>query len=166
MKKTVLFMLLITLNITQNFSQDDKNNVKFWDHVQFGGGLILGFSNNVTNLGISPSAIYNFDEKFSAGIGVSYLYSKAKDIDDALNVYGGSLITLYNPLKEIQISAEFEETILNRSGFDSINNEALYIGAGYTIGRNVAIGLRYDVLYDQNTSIYASAFSPIVRVYF
>jgi hypothetical protein len=166
MKKILLFVLLLTFSITQNFSQKNKDTTNFWDNVQFGGGLTLGFSNNVTNIGISPSAIYNFDEKFSAGLGASYLYSKAKDIDDALNVYGGSLITLYNPTREIQLSAEFEETILTRSGFSSANNEALYIGAGYTVGRNVAIGVRYDLLYDDNTSFYASAFSPIVRVYF
>jgi len=160
-------IVIIIVSFNQNFSQEDaKNKGSFWQNVQFGGGINIGFSNNVTNLGISPSAIYNFNENFSAGLGVSYLYAKDKRFEDALNVYGGSLIALYRPIKEIQLSSEFEEIILNQSGFKSRNVEALYLGAGYSVGRNITIGVRYDVLYDSNTSIYGSPFSPIVRIYF
>ena len=43
---------------------------------------------------------------------------------------------------------------------------ALYVGAAYSMGRHAAIGVRYDVLYDDEKSIYDSAFTPFVRVYF
>lgn len=166
MKYNLFFLILIlVLNLTYSQEINSEKSV-FWSKVQFGGGLNLGFGNDVTNLGISPSAIYNFNEKFSAGLGLSYLYVKDKRIDDALNIYGGSLITFYKPLEQMQLSAEFEENILNQSGFKSRNVEALYIGAGYSIGKNVTIGMRYDVLYDEDKSIYGSPFSPIVRIYF
>ncbi len=165
MKNKLLFIILL-INTSLMFSQQKDNNTNFWDNVQLGGGLVLGFSNNVTNIGISPSAIYNFNDKFSSGIGVSYLYSKFKDDDNGLNIYGGSLIALYNPIREFQLSVEFEESILTKSGFETTNVESLYLGGGYTLGRNITIGLRYDVLYDEDTSPFGSAFSPIVRVYF
>ena len=169
MKKRVITLLIVAFVINLGFSQevdDKKRKSLFWENVQFGGGVTLGFTNNVTNIGVSPSAIYNFNDEFSAGLGVSYLYSKAKNITDALNVYGGSLLALYKPFQEFQFSAEFEETILNQSGFDSRNIEAFYLGGAYTVGRNIAIGVRYDVLYDDEKSLYGSAFTPIVRVYF
>lgn len=163
MKKTILLILIIVLALT-SFAQEDKSN--FWENVQFGGGITMGFDNNRTTLGLAPSALYNFNEKFSLGIATSYLYSKIKDADQALNVYGGSLISIYNPIDEIQLSAEFEENIISQSGFDSRNAEALFLGFGYNVARGVAIGMRYDVLYNEEKSIYGSAFSPIVRVYF
>ncbi len=165
MKNKLLFITLL-ISISLMFSQQKDNDINFWDNVQFGGGLVLGFSNDITNIGISPSAIYNFNDKFSSGIGLSYLYSKFKNDSDGLNVYGGSLIALYNPIREFQLSVELEESILSKSGFETTNVESLYLGGGYTLGRNIAIGIRYDVLYDEAKSPYGSAFSPIVRVYF
>ena len=171
MKKIILILVLSLINLGLVYSQEKEENsdkVKnpFWENVQFGGGINLGFSNNVTNIGISPSAIYNFNEKFSTGIGVSYLYSKFKNNNDALNLYGGSLITLYKPIREMQFSAEFEENIITQSGFDNRNIESLFFGAGYSYGRNLTVGIRYDVLYNENESIYGSALLPFVRVYF
>lgn len=161
-----LVLILIVFSLYAQQNKKDNSDVNFWDKVQFGGGLNIGVSNNITNLGISPSAIYNFNDQFKAGVGLSYLYSKHKEIDQGLNIYGGSIIGLYNPSEEIQVSTEFEENIILQSGFDSKNVEALYLGLGYSVGRNITLGIRYDVLYDENKSIYGSAFSPIVRVYF
>jgi long-subunit fatty acid transport protein len=159
-------LLIVVLFFVKSIYSQQNENHNFWENVQFGGGLNVGISNNITNLGISPSAIYNFNDQFSAGLSVSYLYSKHKDIDEALNIYGGSVLGLYNLSDEILISAEFEENIISQSGFDSRNVEALYFGLGYSVGENVTFGMRYDVLYDEDKSIYGSAFSPIVRVYF
>ena len=164
MKKTILLIIAIVLAITISAQEDKKSD--FWKNVQFGGGITIAFDNNTTNLGLAPSALYNFNDNFSLGFATSYLYSKNKNIDKALNVYGGSLISIYNPINEIQLSAEFEENIINQSGFDSRNVEAFFLGFGYNVGRNIAIGVRYDVLYDKDKSVYGSALSPIVRVYF
>ena len=47
----------------------------------------------------------------------------------------------------------------------SYNYPALNIGASYRIGV-VSLGVQYDVLFENSKSIYASAFSPVVRVFF
>jgi len=140
---------------------------KFWDHVRFGGGLGLSFGSDQTTIAISPSAIYEFNDMFAFGVGTSYLYSK--NFDFRSNVYGMSLISLFNPFEEFQLSAEFEQLFVNQklTGFEdsNFNYPALYLGTAYRIGWFSA-GVRYDVLYDATKNIYASPWSPIVRFYF
>ena len=167
MKKYVLLLLAISFITITGFSQEEKPKKEsvFWKKVQFGGGLTLNMWNNITNIGISPSAIYHVDDSFSVGTGFSYLYSKQKNNPNSLNAYGGSIITLYNPIKQFQLSSEYEYTYIT-NGTNSRNVPALFLGIGYTSGRNIAAGVRYDVLYDENKSLYANALMPFVRVYF
>jgi len=163
MKKiALLFFLLISFSI---LGQKD-NTPKFWDNVRFGGGFGIGFGSNNTTIAISPSAIYEFNDAFALGIGTSYLYAKNNDLKS--NVFGAGIISLYNPIQEFQLSAEFEQLFVNQKlGLIKNNYDypALYLGGAYRVG-SFSAGLRYDVLYDDSKSIYASAFSPIVRFYF
>lgn len=165
MKKYILLSIAFTLVNVFIYSQENEKKSDFWKNVQFGGGLTLGISNNVSTYGISPSAIYNFNDKFSAGVGVSYLYSKYKNASSAFNSYGGSLITLYKPIDEIQLSGEFEQSHITYGNL-SRDIPALFLGAGYVYRSNIAVGIRYDVLYDENKSLYGSAINPFVRIYF
>ncbi len=158
-----IFTLLLTFTTFSQSTTDSKSI--FWNKVQFGGGLNIGYSNTQTNIGISPSAIYNFTDNFSAGVSLSYLYSKHKNISQPLNVYGTSAIALFNPIDELQISSEYEMNFL-KQGATSQTIPALYLGLGYRTGKNISAGIRYDVLYNENKSLYASAFTPFVRVYF
>lgn len=159
--KKYLLLLFLQISIF-SYSQ----NSDFWDNVQFGGGFTLGFGTQTT-IGISPSAIYNFDNGFSLGTGLTYIYSEIGDF--TTNVYGGSIISLYQiPNVGIQLSGEFEHSFAKQmDSFRTFNTNfpALYLGAAYNQGR-FAFGFRYDVLYDENKSVYASPFSPIVRFYF
>lgn len=159
--KKYLLLLFLQISIF-SYSQ----NSDFWDNVQFGGGFTLGFGTQTT-IGISPSAIYNFDNGFSLGTGLTYIYSEIGDF--TTNVYGGSIISLYQiPNVGIQLSGEFEHSFAKQTdsfGTFNTNFPALYLGAAYNQGR-FAFGFRYDVLYDENKSVYASPFSPIVRFYF
>ena len=69
---------------------------------------------------------------------------------------------------DIQLSGEYEHSFAKQTvGASSFNSDfpALYLGAAYNKGK-FAFGFRYDVLYDENKSVYASPFSPIVRFYF
>ncbi|MHA7055864.1 alpha-ketoglutarate decarboxylase [Aquimarina sp. M1] len=158
------FSLLLYLQ--QGYAQDDS----FWSHVRIGGNIGIGFTNDTFNGVLAPSAIYDFNNQFSFGFGLNFGYTDSRNFT-ATN-YGASIITLYNPLPALQLSTEFEQMGVSRS-FEiegqNINDNywypALFIGAGYRIGF-VSIGLRYDVLYDDYKSIYASAYAPFVRVFF
>jgi hypothetical protein len=166
MKHFILGALLLIgfSGTSQKISND------FWNNVRFGGGIGLGFSNGFFNGSISPSAIYQVNEQFATGIGLNFNYAKFDD--DKLLAYGGSILTLYNRIPYIQLSGEFEQLRINRTyaleGGDLEDNywsPALFLGIGYN-NRNVTFGLRYDVLYDDNKSIYSNALMPFVRLYF
>ena len=161
-----------TLN--HSFSQEvlPPPVVSFWDKVQFGGGIGLGFGGNFTNVGLSPTMIYKFTDKFSLGAGVQGSYVASKDVYKS-TIFGGSIIGLFNPAEEVQLSGEIEQLNVNRT-FDQFGNipsikenfwaPALFLGAGYNMG-GVVIGGRYNLLQN-NKSAYSTGFMPFVRAYF
>ncbi|EAR02273.1 hypothetical protein [Maribacter sp. HTCC2170] len=161
----LLFSLLAGFSVLgQNSNRD------FWDNVRFGGALGLGFSNGSFNGSISPSAIYQINDQFATGASLNFSYAKFNE--DKFLAYGGSVLSLYNPLPYIQFSAEYEQLRINRTyALDGGNLEddywspALFLGVGYS-NRNATFGLRYDVLYDEDKSIYINALMPFVRFYF
>jgi len=161
------------------FAQIDLSSVQsskkdFWKQVSFGGGVGLNFGDGYFSGGISPSAVYNFNQYVSAGLGLTYNYlsDKRRNPDFRSSAYGGSVITLFHPIREIQLSAELEGIQVDRTFLfaegnvkDDFFQEALFLGAGFRTG-NVTMGLKYDVLHDNRRSIYGSAYLPFVRVFF
>jgi hypothetical protein len=143
----------------------------FWKKVQVGGGIGLSFGSGYTDITISPSAIYNINSIVAVGTGLQFGFVSAKN-DYTSTIYGASLIGLLNPVPQVQLSAELEQIRVNTDyQYDGANisesfwNTALYVGAGYRTG-NVTVGIRYDVLFNDNRSYYSDAFMPFVRVYF
>lgn len=151
-------------------AQNPNAKSDFWNKVRFGGGIGLGFSNGGFSGSIAPSAIYQFNEVFAAGLGVNinfYQFDNQK-----FWAYGPSAIVLANPIPQIQLSGEFEQLRVN-SSIQTIGgtfendywSPALFIGAGYTTNF-ATIGIRYNVLHDNQDSIYLNAWVPFIRVYF
>lgn len=170
MKKVYLFLMLLLSVAIYSQESNVPQQTNLLDNVRFGGGFGLNFGNNSTTFSVSPSAIYDFNDSFSLGLGVSYLYNKRNNLKS--NVFSGSILSLYNPFKkflpELQLSAEYEHLFVNRSFAntkDTYNYPALHMGIAYTTGY-FSIGVRYDLLYRKNKSIYASPISPIVRIFF
>lgn len=167
---TALFVFFSVHLSAQYQNSDFKSNNDFWQKVQFGGGLGLSLGNRYTDISVSPSAIYNVNEYFAVGLGAQYTYVKVRNEYNS-NLYGGSLITLFNPIPEIQLSAELEQLRVNVKGVGTNNfsdnfwKTGLFLGAGYRSG-NVTIGARYNILYKENKGAYSDAFMPFVRFYF
>lgn len=146
----------------------------FWDQVRFGGGIGLSFGSGYFSGTLAPSAIYEFNPQFAAGLGLNFTYRSEKDFYNS-TIFGGSVITLYNVIPQIQLSAELEQLKEHRSYDPDIIfvrapevdfwYTALFLGAGYRT-QYVTVGVRYDVLYKENESIYGTAWLPFVRVYF
>jgi len=159
-----------TLNSFSQESSSDKS--KFWSNVQYGGGIGLNFGDGFFSGALAPNAVYRFSPYVATGVGLNFSYSSQKDRFKS-TVLGGSVIGLFNPYREFQISTEFEQLHVSRkfdSNFTTTLSEeywypALFLGAGYTTS-NVTIGIRYDVLYNKDKSIYAEAWMPFVRFRF
>ncbi len=167
---TCVMMIVFSLSSRAQM-QTRQPSSDFWSHVRFGGGIGLGFGDGFFSGTLAPSAVYEFNNQFAFGAGLTSTYNTQKNAYKS-TVLGGSLIGLFNPIPEIQLSAEFEELNVSRNWDDrlAIANEnywypGLFIGAGFR-SRNVAVGIRYDVLYDKQKSIYADPWAPFVRVYF
>lgn len=172
--KIIVLLLIFIGASASGYGQSERADepTVFWKNVRFGGGIGLGFGDGFFSAAISPSAVYDFSEHVSAGIGLTGIYSSRKNLYNS-TVFGGSLIALFNPLPEIQLSTEFEELHVNRNfnntfvsnSDDNYWYPALFIGAGYRTW-HVNFGVRYDVLYDDEKSIYAEPWMPFVRFYF
>ena len=144
-----------------------KEKSDFWKNVQFGGGVGFNFGNGSTTLSLNPTAIYQFNEKFALGGSIGYRFSRLDDFRS--NVYSASTLGLYNPIEQLQFSSEFEYSFARQR----INNDrrnfnfpALYLGVAYRIANFSSIGIRYDVLFNEDRSVFRSAFTPIIRVFF
>ena len=172
--KTVSLFILLAFTSSIYGQQQPLPKAKtgdFWEHVQVGGGFGASFGNDYTDVTVAPSAIYNFNDHFAFGTGLLYSNLKQKHYYSS-NVYGGSLIGLYNPIEEIQLSLELEEMNVNNQYMDlggnfkeSFWNTGLFVGAGYQ-EENVTFGARFNVLFDRDKNVYGDAFMPFIRVYF
>jgi len=168
-KTTILFTVAFLFFPSSLFSQQKSD---FWQHVHFGGGLGIGFGDGFFSGTLAPSAIYEFNPQFALGVGLNGTYNSRKDYYKA-TILGASVLGLYSPIQEIQLSAEFEQLNVSRNWDNEffLNEDenywypALYLGAGYR-AQNVTVGLRYDVLYNSDKSIYGTSWMPFVRVYF
>ena len=168
----LISMLFCVSSLTaQAQNNTNSNQNEFWNHVHFGGSLGLSFGDNFFSGTLAPSAIYQFNEPVALGASLSGTYNTQKDFYKS-TIFGGSVIALFNPIYEIQLSAEFEELNVsrnwdNRTGYEDENYWylALFLGVGYS-NSNVTVGIRFDVLYDKYKSIYANSWAPFVRVYF
>ena len=166
----IIVAALILLMTSVSYAQIGKKETRFLDKVRFGGGFGVNFSNNNFNINVSPSAIYDFNQYVSAGPSLIYSYQSNDFFKSSL--YGASIIGLFNPLPQVQISTELEQlrvnqTLENNAGDIDRNfwNTAFFVGGGYRT-QNITIGIRYNVLFDDDDGIYNDAWAPFVRVFF
>lgn len=169
----IFLSILIVLSAhCYSFAQTSSGTEKsdFLDHVRFGGSLGASFADDGFGIFLAPKAVYDFNRFTSAGIGLAGSYTSVDEF--SASSFSGSLIGLLRPVKNIQLSAEFEENYVSKNWEleganrkDSYWYPALFLGLGYTAGP-VTVGVRYDVLYDDTKSIYGSALMPFISVYF
>lgn len=171
----IVFLLVIfsAENALAQSEQSISNQGKseFWSKVRFGGGFGLAIGNNYTDITLAPGAIYDFNPYISLGFGIQGSYVRQKNFFESY-IYGPNMIVLGNPIPEVQLSAELEQLRVNTTYKDSFGSfkddfwsTGLFLGAGYRTN-NITIGLRYNVLHNNNKNVYSEAWMPFVRVYF
>ena len=136
------------------------------------GGFGLSLGTGYTYISLQPGVIYHLSKKFKLGAGVQYTYLKSNKsyfgVNYKYNIYGYNGMVLYYPLKELEMSVEYENLYVEQN-FNNVSNNfwspALFGALGYHYGPVVA-GFKYNFLYDPKKSVYQDAFIPFVRVYF
>lgn len=178
----VCFFMLSRNVVSAQDSVPLKPKNAFWERVHFGGGFGAAFGSDYSNFSLSPGAVYEINQHFGIGFGLQASYVKVDGdydpFDDNLSnykswIYGGSIIGLFNVIEEVQLSLELEQVRVNTefsfpsepSFKDNFWNTALFVGAGYR-AENVTLGVRYNLLFDKDKSVYYEPFMPFVRVYF
>ncbi|MGM0636596.1 MAG: hypothetical protein ACQESK_11070 [Bacteroidota bacterium] len=152
-------------------SKAQNQDTNFWKNVQFGGGAALNFSNQFTQVSVQPMAVYPLNKYYSPGVSLQYSYMRLKNEFETQFV-GGSLINFLHPVPEIQLSVELEQLYINRKNYventvskSNFWNTALFVGGGYRTN-NVIVGIRYNVLFNQDKNVYPRAWMPFVRIFF
>jgi len=166
----VVFCCWLALLTSRLYAQNTYSRSDFWNRVRYGGAVGLGFGNDSFNAQIAPSALYQINQYFGTGLGASFNYARFGDAK--FTAYGGSVLALFNPIPALQLSTEFEESRVHRDYGDGLPDAvqnywlpALFTGLGYSNGP-VTIGIRYDLLFDSEKSLYADPWMPFVRFYF
>ncbi|WP_276389451.1 alpha-ketoglutarate decarboxylase [Eudoraea chungangensis] len=168
LKNFLIITGILVFSVNLCSAQQQKSD--FWQNVRFGGGLGLGFGNDSFYIGVSPSGIYQVSDKFATGLGLNFNYSKFGDSE--FTAYGASWLNFFNPIPQIQLSAELQPLRVSTnypSNFPDLDENywttALFLGVGYSTP-HVTFGIQYDVLYDSGRSIYSDPWIPFIRVYF
>lgn len=168
--KSLILALIMVGFSALSFSQADEDISTFWNNVRFGGGIGLSFGNGFFSGTLAPSGIYEFNPNFGLGLGLNATYNSLKNRYNS-TILGASVIGLYSPIQELQVSSEFEQLNVSQkfenSSLDNRNYwvPALFMGLGYRTN-NIIIGMRYDLLYNKDKSIYADPWMPFIRVFF
>ncbi len=176
--KTKITLLLLCIAIAglqaqtgHHFSQASYTSAKEKNNkVRFYGGFGLSFSNQAFLVQFQPGLLYEASGQLHFGGGLYYSYYSNKSLSGTAksHIYGGSLIGAFLPVNELEASLEFQYLFVNQTYLNNTTNRqipSLYIGAGYRT-RHMVIGFRYDVLFNEENSIYDSPFQPFVRIYF
>ncbi len=153
-------------------SNSKKLKANFKDRIFLGGNLGLQFGTQ-TYIDVSPLIGYKITDRFSSGIGVTYIYYRYKDnvYSYNTNIYGGRVFSRYFFTENIFGHAEFE--VLNMELL-STNNYQYYrkniytpmIGAGYIQRFSNQSGIYLLLLYNLNDSAESPYSNPIIRIGF
>lgn len=176
MKKILLFIIAIFIS-NISFAQIVSNSQSNSNRWVFSGGLGATFSDGFS-LQVSPSAGYKITNNFIVGLSVDYFYNdynSKTNVDYTSNLFGLGPFLQYYPIENIFLKMQYQY-FTGKQNFEAdyadknIDENALWLGAGYTqsISGNafVQIGLMYNVLYDEDDSVFNTGLMPIVGISF
>lgn len=129
----------------------------------------MGFTSTGFYADLQPGIIYRLKPEFHLGANafLGYQNYRTARLKSHQWIYGYDLLALYLPWRFMELSIDYQHLHISRTVQDKISRwqvPALYLGAAYRTGR-VAMGFRYDLLFRQGRSIYPTAFTPFVRIY-
>lgn len=169
----ICFILLSNLVIAQY--DNSLKGVPFKERITVGGGLGLGFGSDQDFVSLSPMIGYRVTERFLAGTGITYRYTKFKNpIDIKLVDYGVNPFLRYTLFNNVFVQTEYEylnyeAPTWNGSDFTTQrkNYTAFLAGGGFLqpIGDRASFFLMalYNFSYTEpKVGEYSPYYSPLV----
>ncbi|MBI5542182.1 MAG: hypothetical protein HY951_19145 [Bacteroidia bacterium] len=175
-----LFVTEIKFAFSQEFIQteeqitDNKKSGFDKKRLFYGGGLGLQFGDR-TLIDLSPKIGYRFTEKFSMGVGFTYVnYAYNKSPKFSTTMYGGNLFASYLVIENAFIYAEYELLSLESKYFspfptpekDRLNIASILVGGGYKYQIGARSYLNMLVLWNLNQTEYSIYNNPVIRMNF
>ena len=171
MKKLAVLFTCCLLSVGYCRSQDfstpatppatDKKPFWDWERVYTGGGIGVQFG-TVTFVNVAPDIGYKITERYSAGIGLRYMYFKTPAYK--LDIYGASVFNRFVVTDFFFLHGEYE--VLNgpwNANYPDhrFNLNNVWVGGGLRQGSdNVYLNLM--VLWNLNDNIYLD--NPQIRM--
>lgn len=167
--KTRLILFFLALIFTFHFAEaqyrpSSASKSSFMDKVYFGGGGSLGGGSNLFSISVSPLVGYKFTEQFSAGMQLTYQFTRF--FGNSYSDYGGGPFVRYNITQNLFGYAQYEylnfARSLNATGETvRIDFNSFFVGGGYStpVGKSLSLNVMalYNLLYGDGTNTpYAS----------
>jgi len=140
---------------------NDLNNQSFAERLYGGGNISFNIYNGWILLDASPFLGYRVTPKYSAGLGIKYIYRGLPEQDINLSYYGGNIFSRYQFTRNFLAHAEYELLRVYETKPISVNYgertlaSMFYLGGAYStsIGGSatVQIMLLYDLINDYNS---------------
>ncbi len=177
MKKLFIAFVICRSSFIIGFSQDfnppapkpEKEKKPFWswDKVYGGGGIGLQFG-NITLVNVAPDIGYKITERYSAGVGIRYIYLGDRRINPPyeMSIYGGSFFNRFIITDFLFAHAEYE--ILNGPWYYPYNSKRfnlnnVWVGGGL----RQAVGnasLNIMALWNLNDELFNPFPNPQIRI--
>ncbi len=119
-------------------------------NLEVGGTIGFGLSDTYSMVNISPQVGYRFNQYFSAGGGIGYIYYGYKGgySDYTYNYLGANLYARVNPIRYIALQVQPELYRVWGKGLESRVVPTFLVGAGGTIPIGYNGGVNVMVFYD------------------
>jgi len=166
-KLFIIFLLPTLLIYGQNEGE------RFADRLMYGGDFYLQFG-TIRQVILSPRVAYKFTEKYSAGVGISFMYYDNKNYNNETFVYGGSLFMDYTLFNFVFAHCETES--LNMETYDLAPFSTtkwiatrewvtgVYVGGGISIPMGERAKTVLMVLYNLNQTRDTPFSNPQIRI--
>jgi hypothetical protein len=158
MRPFLLFFLMIFFSasvIAQN-NENSLEGVPFNERIVTGGGMGLSFGSNQDFISLSPIIGYAITKKFVVGTGLTYQYTKYKDVYPGTDVttsnYGINPFMRYTIYRGIFVHTEYEylnyEGILPNLETQRLNFDSFMAGGGIMQPIGDRAGIFFMALYN------------------
>lgn len=157
--RPLLFIVSLMFVSVLTFAQGEENSLKgvpWKERIVTGGGLGLSFGAYQDYIAVSPIIGYAFTKKFVAGTGLTYQYTKYKDVNPGRDIttsnYGINPFMRYTLFKGIFVQTEYEylnyEAILPNLETTRANWDSFMAGGGIMQPLGSRAGIFFMVLYN------------------
>ena len=182
MKKLLLFIFLsfVACGLRAQYLETEPPPSPV-QRIFYGGDLDLAFG-TVTQISLSPQVGYRITNRFSAGVGIDYMFVYSEFYNFKGSIFGGNVFASFTVIKSIGDLIPFFRTdmgILIYGQFSYTNmgkfytvlsaEEPMWIASPMLgLGFQVPIGRRsymvLSVMYNFNESMYSIYSNPVVKV--